>query len=99
MKNPKKPEVNKELIIDLGTILVGFFVSSDISAAASKPVRHQAPNKIDKAKDSKPMFEELALFVIFEIVKSSHPFVTKKPSIRIKRITPIISVITPILFM
>ena len=31
---PKKPDVNRELIIDLGTIFVGFFVSSDISAAA-----------------------------------------------------------------
>ena len=42
---PKRPEVSSELIIDFGTILVGFFVSSDISAAASKPVRHQAPKK------------------------------------------------------
>ena len=82
-----------------GTILVGFFVSSDISAAASKPVKHQAPKRMDKAKDSNPISEKLALLVIFEIVKSSSPFVTKKPSIKIKRITPIISVITPILFM
>ena len=87
------------MIIDLGTILVGFFVSSDISAAASNPVKHQAPNRIDNAKDSKPMSEKLEFFVIFEIVKSSAPFVTKKPSARIKRITPIISVITPILFI
>ena len=67
---PKKPDVNKEFIIDLGTIFVGFLVSSDISAAASKPVKHHAPNKIDKAKDSNPMSEILKSLVIFEIEKS-----------------------------
>ena len=56
---PKKPEVSSELIIDFGTILVGFFVSSDMSAAASKPVRHQAPRRIDKANDSNPISENL----------------------------------------
>ena len=96
---PKKPDVNRELIIDFGTILVGFLVSSDISAAASKPVRHHAPNKIDKAKDSNLISEILKSLVIFEIEKSSIPLVTKKPSAKIKRITPIISVITPMLLI
>ena len=96
---PKKPDVNRELIIDLGTIFVGFFVSSDISAAASNPVRHQAPSKIDNAKDSNPISEILKSLVIFEIEKSSTPLVTKKTSANIKRITPMISVITPMLLI
>lgn len=96
---PKKPDVNRELIIDLGTIFVGFLVSSDISAAASKPVKHHAPNKIDNAKDSNPISEILKSLVIFEIEKSSIPLVTKKPSANIKRITPIISVTTPMLLI
>ena len=46
-------------MIDFGTTPLGFFVSSDISAAASKPVRHHAPKRIDKAKDLRLISEKL----------------------------------------
>ena len=49
--NPKIPELTNEYFIDFGTVIFGFFVSYDISAAASNPVKHQAPNKIDNAND------------------------------------------------
>ena len=49
--NPKIPELINECLIDFGTVFFGLFVSSDISAAASNPVKHHAPNKIDNAKD------------------------------------------------
>ena len=45
------------------------------------------------------MSEILKSLVIFEIEKSSIPLVTKKPSANIKRITPIISVTTPMLLI
>ena len=50
---PNIPELNNEYLIDFGTVYFGFLVSSDISAAASNPVKHHAPNKIDNAKDLK----------------------------------------------
>ena len=58
---PKKPEVKREFIIDFGTILVGFFVSSDISAAASNPVKHQAPRRTDRANGLSPTSLKLKL--------------------------------------
>ena len=69
-----------------------------MSAAASNPVKHHAPSKIDNANDFNVKSDILRLFKLFKISKSL--FLNKKyPKNIIKMKTPIISVITPKLFI
>lgn len=51
MRNPNMDDDIREIIIALGIAVVGDFVSSARSAAASNPVSPQAPSKSDSAKE------------------------------------------------
>ena len=100
IRKPATAAVSNEVITARGTCFRGDCVSSARSAAASKPVRHQAPSSNDNANDEKcppfaarvlPVLNKFSVLIVPEINQT-----TNNPMMSMA--TPVSSAYTPILF-